>query len=188
MLSCRDSESLLPLFFDGELDSKRMRAVALHATKCPECETTLRDFEAVQSQVQSLFAAEVDSVDFSNLWTSIESRLPPARPSFWLRMRAWWEDQEDGSWNWAVPGAALASVVAVLALLASLNSEPSILPGDAPRIAATDYATSIEHLETVLDSVAVFNDPDTHTTVLWIGSDAELAAEEGDGWVGTEVE
>lgn len=186
-MTCRDADSLLPLFFDGELDSKRMREVALHATKCAACEVELREFESVQSQLQSLLAAEVDKVDFSALWPAIERRLPPPRTALWSRLRAWWEEQADTPWNWAVPGAA-ATAVAVLALLVSFGTETAPSGGDASQVALTDYGTAIERLDTDLDSVAVFNDPDTQTIVLWIGDDSSATVEDAEILGDTELE
>ena len=36
-MNCRDTRPLLPLFFDGQLDPRQMRGVALHSTRCLEC-------------------------------------------------------------------------------------------------------------------------------------------------------
>jgi len=172
---CRDADALLPMFFDGELDAKRMRDVAMHTTRCGDCEGKLRDLESVQGHLQALLAAEVDAVDMSGLWAAIEKRLPPPEAGWWLRLRNWWENLEPMEWNVALPATAAATAIVVLTSVALWQNEPSgenFAAVDAQHVASTDYATGIERLETTFDSVAVLSDPDTHTTVLWIGDDS----------------
>ncbi len=67
-----------------------------------------------------------------------------------------------------LPAFAAAAVIAALVLLLfGRTPQPNIRP-EASQVAAVDNATSIESLETDLDSVAVINDPETRTTVLWV--------------------
>lgn len=185
-MTCQDAESLLPLFFDGELDSRRMREVAVHATRCPSCEGSLRELESIQNHLQSMLAEEVDAVDLSGLWPAIEGRLPPPRAALWQRLRLWWEEHEEPRWGLALPATAAVATIAALALFASFRIEPIVSP-DASRVASTDYLPGIDRLETSFESVAVFSDPDTRTTVLWIGDEMLDAGTEADDALGSEL-
>ena len=53
-MNCRETRPLLPLFFDGELEARQMRAVALHSTRCIDCEGELRQLERLQDVVASV--------------------------------------------------------------------------------------------------------------------------------------
>jgi len=170
-MKCQDVDTLLPLFFDGELDSRRMRDVALHTARCRGCESQLRDLETVQAHLQQTVKVDLDTVDFSGLWTSIERRLPPPRDSFWQRLRARWDLLEPWDWSPALPAAAAVAATAVAGFFLFSASEPTAVP-QAERIASTDYSSSVERLDTVFDSFALFSDPDTQTTVLWVGDEA----------------
>lgn len=169
-MRCRDVDTLLPLFFDGELDARRMRDVALHTARCEECEAQVRDLESIQAQLQRSVAADLESIDFSNMWNSIERRLPPPRVTLWTRLRARWEMFEGFEWSPAIPAAAVVAT-ALLAFFLFSRSEPTAVP-DAERLASTDYASSVERLDTAFDSVAIFSDPDTQTTVVWLGDES----------------
>lgn len=164
--TCRETTNLLPLFFDGELDAHQMRAVALHAARCAECEGEIRELEELHEAISSSISARVDEMDLSSLWPAIERRLPTAKPSLWARWREFWEAPAQGWWI-GVPAMATAAVVAGLAFLLFSRSQPNVAP-DAEQVATVDYSNSIERLDSDLDSVAVFHDPDTRTTLLWV--------------------
>jgi len=169
-MTCREASNLLPLFFDGELDPRQMRSVALHGTRCQPCEAELRRMERLQELVSETVSAGVDEIDLSNFWTAVERRLGATRPSWWQRMRARWQE---GELRWAVriPAFAAAAAVAVLAFfLFTRTQQPSAEPG-APQIAALDHSASIDSLDTDLDAVAVLDDPETSTTALWVSDD-----------------
>jgi anti-sigma factor RsiW len=170
-MTCRESSNLLPLFLDGELDSHQMRAVALHGSRCPTCESELRALERLQELVSDTINARADEIDLSNFWPAVERELGSARISWWTRARLWWGETDHG-WLIRMPAYAALAAVAILALLLFTRTPPSSVEPDAARIAAVDNAASIDSLETDVDSVAVLNDPDTHTTVLWVSDDS----------------
>lgn len=173
-MRCQDVDTLLPLFFDGELDARRMREVALHTARCGECETQLRDLETIQIHLKRSVEAELEGVDFTALWAGIERQLPAPRDSFWLRLRARWDALGPWEWSPALPAAAVAAA-AVAGFFLLADAEPTTVP-EVARVAATDYAGSVERLDTVFDSFAIFSDPDTQTTVLWV-EDESLGVE-----------
>ncbi|MFI5398000.1 MAG: anti-sigma factor family protein [Candidatus Binatia bacterium] len=166
-MTCREAANLLPLFLDGELDPRQMRAVALHSTRCSNCEQDIRHLERMQELISESVSNAVDEVDFENFWPAIEQRLSSTRQPWWLRLRGWWGDGEHG-WIVRLPAFAAAAVIAALALLLFTHvTQPTSQPG-ASQLAVVDNATSIESLDTDVDSVAVLNDPETRTTVLWV--------------------
>src|SRR5262245_16268623 len=103
MMNCRETRPLLPLFFDGELEARQMRAVALHSTRCSDCENELRQFERVQEAVSSHIAHLVDEVDLDQVWAGVAPRLESRVPSLARRLRTWWEERQVG---WMVRGPA----------------------------------------------------------------------------------
>jgi anti-sigma factor RsiW len=170
-MTCRDAGALLSLFFDGELDSSQMRAVALHSARCTDCESALRQLERLQEVVSAHVVAAVDDLDLSTFWSDIEHRLGPSHLSWTERVRVWWGERE---WTWTAPGwpalAAVGVAIAIgFALIARVQT-PTTQP-DAPQIAARDNAAVLDSLDTDASSVAVLNDPETRTMVLWVSDD-----------------
>jgi len=169
-MTCREVENLLPLFFDGELEARQMRAVALHSTRCGTCEAELRELERIQELVSDAVHTRVEDVDLSNFWATIEPRLTPPRDGWWTRVQTWWAEHDHG-WLIRVPAFGAALAVALLAAFLYLrNTQPTTAPA-APQLAAVDNAASIDSLDTDSESVAVLNDPETRTTVLWVSDD-----------------
>lgn len=168
---CRDVDSLLPIFLDGELDAKQMRSVALHTARCPNCEAELRSLENLQQCLRQTVEADLEKVDFDALWPAISQRLPEMRPTWRGRLRVFWGDfVESLQLTPGVPMALAATAAILLALALFARANPNANP-DASQLATADYSSSIERLETASDSFAVFDDPDTGTKVLWIGND-----------------
>lgn len=166
-MTCRDAASLLSLFLDGELDPHQMRALALHSARCPACERELHDLERLQEVISTTISCAVDDIDLDGFWPGIERRLTSPQHPWWHRVGAWWEEGERA---WLIRVPAFAAVVAAAAFAFFLFTRtPTPEPQSAaPQIAAVDNATSIESLESDVDSVAVLNDPETRTTVLWV--------------------
>jgi anti-sigma factor RsiW len=166
-MTCREASTLLPLFFDGELDAHQMRSVALHSTRCSTCESELREMERMQDLIGHTVSAAVEEIDLGDFWPAVERRLGTLEVSWWLRLRAWWDDGEH-EWLGRLPALATAAALAVLMVWLFRASQPTMQP-DAPQVAAADSTAMIESVETDVDSVAVLNDPETRTTVLWVG-------------------
>ncbi len=168
-MTCREALNLVPLLLDGELESRQMRALVMHSTRCTPCETELRQLERLQEMVSDSVNARVDELDLSNFWPNIEQRLGTLELSWWHRLRTWW-DTSERRWTVQIPAfAAAAAVIAGLALVFFFRN-PQTLPDPAGAQVADNTAT-IEQLETDADSVAVVNDPETRTTALWLVDD-----------------
>ncbi len=169
-MTCRESVNLLPLFLDGELDARQMRAVAMHSSRCRPCEEALRHLERMQDLVSGTIQARVDEVDFSAFWPAIERQLGE-RPLGWrYRLGVWWRAGEH-PWVVRLPALGAAVAMALMALFLFTRVTPRTSAPAAPRLAAVDNAAIIDSLETDLDSVAVVSDPETRTTVLWVSDD-----------------
>jgi hypothetical protein len=170
-MTCRDAAALLPLFFDGELDANQMRAVALHSTRCVDCETALRQLERLQDLVSAHVVAAVEDVDLSSFWSDIERRLGPTHVSWLERLRTWWDERDRA---WAMPAwpalAAVGVAIAIGFVLAARVQTPTTHP-DAGQVATRDNAALLDSLDTDASSVAVLSDPETRTMVLWVSDD-----------------
>jgi len=169
-MTCREALNLVPLLLDGELESRQMRALVIHSTRCTPCETELRQLEHLQEIVSETVNARVDELDLSNFWARIEERLTTRELTWWQRLRAWW-DAGEGRWIVQVPAFAAAAVIVALAIVFFTRTPAATTDPTASQVAAADNTATIEQLETDADSVAVVNDPETRTTALWLVDD-----------------
>ena len=166
-MTCREALNLLPLLLDGELESRQMRGLVMHSTRCAPCETELRQLERLQEVLSESVNARVDELDLSNFWPRIDQQLGTLELSWWQRLRAWWDEGEH-RWMVQLPALGTAAVIAVLAMVFFLRSHtPTIDPG-ASQVA--DLMT-IDSLESDRD-VAMINDPET--PLLWVSEDSVL--------------
>ncbi len=171
-MTCRDVTNLLPLFFDGELDSRQMRALALHSSRCTSCEGELSQMEGLQELLRTTINKRVDEVDLSHLWSSIEVKLPARRISATQRLLRWWEESAP-RWNLGVPAFAAAAMLAALAFFfLTQTQQPGATPAAPQIVIAESNEASIDSLETEADSVALMSDPETSTTLLWVSDDS----------------
>lgn len=169
-MTCRESSNLLPLFLDGELDSRQMRAVAMHSMHCQTCEADLKDMERVQTLVSDTLKKRVDEIDFSGLWSNIERRIADVRVPWTTRARAWWEELQLG-FDLRVPTFVAAAAMAALAFAWYANQPNASQPIDARQVATADNEAAIESLETTFDTVDFFNDPDNNAAVVWVSDE-----------------
>jgi anti-sigma factor RsiW len=182
-MNCRETRPLLPLFFDGELEARLMRAVALHSTRCLECESELRHFERLQDAVATHISSMVEDIDLGQIWAGVVPRLESRVPSLARRLRGWWEDLELG-WNVRVPAFAAAAAAAVLLTLVLWQRDDNPAgPELARRPAASDVDNSavLDSVQSSVDSVALVTDEETNTTLLWIMDDTGGTVDEWEG-------
>jgi len=181
-MNCRETRPLLPLFFDGELEARQMRAVALHSTRCPDCEGELRQLERLQEAVASHVTALVDELDLGQIWSGIAPRLDARAASFGERVRAWWDERE---FSWLVRGPALATVAAVIALAVAVwlqRDDSTVRHEIASRV---DNSAVLDSVQSSAESVALVTDAETNTTLLWVMDDAAAAVDQAaDQWEG----
>jgi len=159
-----------------------MRAVALHSTRCPECEQELRHFERLQDAVAAHISAMIDDVDLGQIWSGIAPRLESRAPSLARRLRAWWDEREFG---WAVRGPAFAAVAVALLLALVVYQRIEVQPG--PEVASrVDNSAVLDSVQSSGNSLALVTDEETNTTLLWIMDDGSGGSVEHavDQWEG----
>ena len=180
-MNCRETRPLLPLFFDGELEARQMRAVALHSTRCAECEDELKHFERLQDAVSAHISSLVDEVDLNQIWAGVAPRIAAPAPSWSHRVRAWWDELEIG---WLVRGPAFAAVAAGLLLTLTFwpRPEPASGPSVASRDERVDNSVVVDSMQSSGDSVALMTDEETNTTLLWIMDEGGSPAAEHAEW------
>jgi anti-sigma factor RsiW len=168
-MNCREARALLPLFLDGELDGRQLRNVALHSTRCSDCERELQQLERLQDLVVGYVSTQIEPVDLSRVWAGIESRIATVPIPWWSRLRVWW-DALDIGW-WPAPAAAalgMAALAAVFFWPGTSDKPGAQVAQNAPII---DNSASLDEVESHVGSVAVLSEPDTHTMVLWVSDD-----------------
>jgi len=178
-MSCRETRPLLPLFFDGELEARQMRAVALHSTRCAACEDELRHLERLQEAVASHVSALVNEIDIDAIWAGVAPRLGVRAPSLGRRLRAWWDEREFG---WLVRGPAYGALAAglLLGIAVWLQDDPQ----RAPEIVRVDNSAVLDSVQSSVDSVALVTDEETNTTLLWVLDDTAEVDHAADQWEG----
>jgi hypothetical protein len=182
-MNCRETRPLLPLFFDGELEARQMRAVALHSTRCADCEGELRQLEGMQELVAAHIAAAVDEIDLSQVWAGVAPRLAARPPGLLVRLRTWWDEREF-AWPVRAPVFAAAALAAVLAVAVWWRQDAQT---PNPEIATrVDNSAVLDSVQSSVDSVALVTDAETNTTLLWIMDDGGAAVDQAvDEWEGT---
>jgi hypothetical protein len=165
--SCQDFARRFDGFLDGEMDAHSLRAMALHASHCPACGVDLESAETLQERILKAVEGEVDRLDTSSLWATIEARLEPPRAPLRVRLRGYFEER---SWSRPVPalvlGGALAALVVTLLWPVALAPERF---ATAP-VGLVDNRAQIERIESNRSHVAVWSEPSAHTTAIWVAS------------------
>ncbi len=177
-MNCRETLPLLPLFLDGELEARQMRAVALHSTRCAPCEEELRHIERLQELVATQISAQVDEVDLGAIWAGVAPRLGNVAEPWYQRAAGRFEGARVGWRPWMPMTAALAAA-AVLALVFWQKTD---LPAGMPvkTASSVDNSAILDSMQSNVDSVAMLHDDETNTMVLWITDDAATVDDLGD--------
>lgn len=198
-MKCPEISPLLPRFFDGELEGRQMRAVALHVTRCADCELELRQLEALQGLVAAQVAERVEAIDMSRIWIGVAARMEQVPLSWQQRLAARAKAFELPTVRGAWPALAGAAAVAVLTLGVWTYQDGKVDPSPGVReasIAAAPRPVEVEVAkideEEVADAIsdelvnsAVFDsivgsvreltvDPETGTTVVWVSDSGEM--------------
>lgn len=170
-----------------------MRTVALHITRCPDCEGELRSLEALQGLVAQQVSSFVDEIDVDSIWRVVSNRIDDAPYSWTQRVAAWWEGlfPLNPAAAWPALAAAAAVFLAVSFLTGDVAPIGVEVAGKAPveiaeRVAQVGRAERLfqEAMDEV-DNSAVFEsivggfeglmiEPKTQTAVLWIHDNGEF--------------
>jgi hypothetical protein len=163
-----------------------MRTVALHITRCRDCEDELRLLEKLQSAIARQAEEDVAAVDLTSVWGAVAARIDDVPVPWTQRLRAWWDDFEILS-----PATALPALAGAAAVLFAVNfwapgqdgptgpAAPASRPEIADRVEATwnqlanlDNSAVFESIVGGVDGLMI--EPSTKTAVLWISDSGEL--------------
>jgi anti-sigma factor RsiW len=169
-MNCRESRPLLSLFLDGELDARQMREVALHSTRCGECEHELRGIERLQDLISTRIQAEVAEIDLSRIWIGVAPRLESVRRPWHERFRERWDEIGPG-WQTLAPVSAAAVVAGLVAVLLWQSQQVAVEPS---QWASADNSAIVDSVQSNVESLAVLREPETNTMVLWITDNGDL--------------
>lgn len=163
MPSCEDFQKRFDLFFDGEIDGRTMRDLALHVTRCRTCEEELRQNERLQEVVAAAVRAEVDRVDVSSLWRSIEGGLEAPQISLGVRLHERWDTRSglEARFLALAGSAALAMILFGAFWSRDIPAAPAALANNKAQI--DSISSSAPH-------VAVWSEPKAQTTAIWVAS------------------
>lgn len=163
---------MLPLFVDGELDASLMQAVAAHGAQCSDCDGELQRFERLQVVLRQHIESRLATVNVGDLWSHIQAQLP-AR----VTKIPWWKRWPSAATEWSWQPQVLWPAVAVFALAVAATllllggQQHSVPRGPATMVADLEPSAWIDSLEADAGSVAVMDDWQHHTTVLWVSDE-----------------
>ena len=187
MTDCREIAPLLGFFEDSELEPHEMQEVARHLAHCKGCEGTLSDYATLGRHLRAV-VIEPSLANFAN---NVQRRLDEVPVPLRVRLeRHLGQLTERWTASLAVASAALAlgawvllfapyaqrylergqdaSVVATTQgpTQPSGRDETETASGAAP--AEDGPQTVISRLEARTPDVAVWSEPETKTTVIWV--------------------
>jgi hypothetical protein len=174
-MTCRETRPLLPLFFDGEIEPRQMRAIALHSTRCSDCEGALRRLERLQDALMAEVSSRLEEVDLSRVWDGVAPRLDAPRRSGSLGWKTWWPARD---LRWMRPAPALTALAAGCLLAIFLWQWNAGHPSN--ELASIDNSAILDSVESNVGSLAVLREPETNTMVLWITDGEPLSNDFGD--------
>ena len=174
-MNCREARPLLPLFLDGEIDARQLRSVALHSTRCGECERELQQLEHLQDLVVEHLNGQLEDVDLGQIWGGLAPRIQSISVPWWIRAQARW-DMIDIRWRRPAPVfAALAAATVLAVILWSANKQVPEQVAHEP--SSIDNSANLDVVESHVGSTALLNEPETNTMVLWITDDEPQTAD-----------
>jgi anti-sigma factor RsiW len=166
--TCHDFQTRLDDYLDGEVDPQGMRLLAIHASHCASCGQTVEHGEKLKQLLEGAVEEEVARIDTANLWSAIEARLEAPKRRWWKA----WKIPSGRDWTAALRLPALALSGALMALLA-FNLWSFWFGPAGTRPAGVEVANNraqIERIESSAPHVAVWSEPEEHTTAIWVAS------------------
>lgn len=188
MAECNQISLMLGAFEDHALEPNEYQEVAFHLARCDNCTAELADYATIGRELRTLF--EEPSLD--GFKASVMRRIDGIPVPFGVRISRWFSraGEQLSSGLALAGGAAVAALVtAILATpffahalhhpgydVASIEhavaSAPAAVasvagPADLANVADDSHAV-ISRLESEIPSVAVWSEPKTDTTVIWL--------------------
>lgn len=192
MADCSEIRPLLSAFGDGELAPAELLTVARHLAGCATCEQEVTDFAALGNHLRTTIEASVSTLALDNFTASVQARIHQLRPSVWSRFGSWLQSVDErmsSTFSLASAVVAMAALTALIltpyareytvgrtaTVVASAHVSP-VLPAAPAQLASAseenpviaDSKAIISRLESQNPSVAVWSEPRTDTTVIWL--------------------
>ncbi|HVA77438.1 MAG TPA: zf-HC2 domain-containing protein [Candidatus Binataceae bacterium] len=186
MAQCNQISLMLGAFEDQALEPNEYQEVAYHLARCDNCTAELADYATIGRELRTLFEEPVLDGFKSSVMRRIENLPVPLG----VRISQWFSrlgEQLSGSLAMAGAAAAAAVITAFLVTpyvqtalrhprreMARIEREAADAPAEvasAPAdlaAAASDSHVVISRLESEIPSVAVWSEPQTDTTVIWL--------------------
>jgi len=191
MAECDGIKLLLGPFTDGELEPNEMEEIALHVVTCLECKTALEDYRMLGVALRQ--ASRLPALD--GFAPAVQARIERMNVPIRLRLVRYFDSLGERFGAGVALGAATAFAAVLTAIVltpyarqlvntretarimaaapkaTSAASSPSrvVAAGDRKGAPASSAATSeLDKLEADSPSVAVWNEPRTDTTVIWV--------------------
>jgi anti-sigma factor RsiW len=191
MAECDGIRLLLGPFTDGELEPNEMEEVALHVVTCLECKAALGDYRMLGVALRKV--STLPTLD--GFAQAVQARIERINVPIRLRITRYFDSLgERFGAGIAVGAVAMAAAVLTAVVLTpyarqllstrqparimaaapqATSAAPSpslaLAAGDRKSAAASGAATSeLSKLEADSPSVAVWNEPRTDTTVIWV--------------------
>ncbi|HVN64308.1 MAG TPA: zf-HC2 domain-containing protein [Candidatus Binataceae bacterium] len=193
MAACSEINLMLGSFEDGELEPNEMQEVAFHLARCQACTDELSELSTIGRELRSLSSAPA----LAGFAVTVKERIDNLPVPFRVRMSRFFDRGFGAIGSGFAWGAAMAAVAAATTILISpyatrlasrhpetVNAVTSIardavraparlaeaFPDNSIQVASfnRDSHAVISRLEAEVPSVAVWNEPRTDTTVIWV--------------------
>lgn len=177
MAECSEMSLMLGPFEDGELEPNEMQEVAFHLARCESCTDALSAYSSLGRELRTI-TPEPQLAGFA---AAVVSRIDKLPQPFWTRLGRFFSRGSDyigSGFAWSTAVAAVAVLTAVLITPYAeqfAGRHPATASSVAARaaerdaeIAASDSHAVISRLESDIPSVAVWSEPRTDTTVIWL--------------------
>jgi anti-sigma factor RsiW len=194
MIDCSEIRPLLSAFGDGELEPPELLKVARHIAECADCELESADFSAVGLHLRDALESAVSSIPLAGFTEAVEARIRQLRPSLRSRFGRWIESFDErvgASLSLASAALAIAALTAIIltpyvreyssgrevqvAARDSMRSPAAVVQSPlkeaispVEETLAEDSRAIISRLESKNPAVAVWSEPRTDTTVIWL--------------------
>ena len=191
MANCGEIQPLLSGFEDGELEPHEMHEVARHLASCTDCEAALNDFASIGRRLRD----SVTQPSLEGFTAAVQARLAELPVPVRTRIQ---RALDSISERW-IAGLTLSSAALALGAWAAILFLPAArqlltaadLARNSPSATSNEVVAQssvpeeqtvnsegggqivISRLETENPSVAVWNEPDSKTTVIWMPDEAE---------------
>jgi anti-sigma factor RsiW len=187
MAECSEISLLLGAFEDSELEPNEMQEVAYHLARCERCTAALSDFSTIGRGLRDITPEPM----LGGFAAAVISRIDALPQPLWVRIRRIFSGKDSvlgTGFAWGTAAAAIAAITIVLTtpyaeryaathlqpVASAVTHDIAKAEGDAASVAqavedpSEESEAVISRLETEIPSVAVWSEPRSDTTVIWL--------------------